>query len=230
VTPIYGHQIDSIVEVLMRSNTPDAYFKAAVTLLCFKACGRCGEVVTANWPVFAWQYALNLPKLNWYEFKTGKTKPVLLLPARWDWRRDILLILGFAAATGQFNLGGPAVGSSAKSLFSQLDDLEGDGAVASKITGFLHDLTPGSRSAADNAGLAAAALNGGNYTSRSIRYGAIAEEESRGVRQTNVTDHSGHAPSSVSERNGGVGSGSAFDSYHIVSDKSVVIGESNRVR
>jgi hypothetical protein len=213
----------------MRTNTPEAFFKASVVQSCFMACGRCGEVVTANWPVITWQWALGLPRMSWYEFKTGKSKPVLLLPARGDWRRDVLLILGFAAATGQFNLGGPAVGSSAKSLFHQLDELEGDGAVASKITGILRDLTPGSGSTADNAGLAAAALTGGNYTSRSIRYGAIAETEAHAVRQPNVTDLSGHAPSSVSERNGGVGSGSAFDSYHIVSDKSVVLGESKIV-
>jgi hypothetical protein len=104
---------------------------------------------------------------------------------------------------------------------------EGDGAVASKITGILRDLTPGSGSAADNAGLAAAALNGGNYTSRSIRYGAIGETHA--VRQTNATDLSGHSRSSVSERNGGVGSGSAFGNYHNVSDKNVVMGESKIV-
>jgi len=33
----------------------------------------------------------------------------------------------------------------------------------------------------------------------------------------------------VSERNGGVGSGSAFGNYHNVSDKNVVMGESKIV-
>jgi hypothetical protein len=47
-----------------------------------------------------------------------------LLSAWGNWRRDVILILGFAAATGQFHLGVGAVGSSAKSLFHQLDDQE----------------------------------------------------------------------------------------------------------
>jgi integrase len=210
-----------MVEAYTRADNQEGALRALVLLLCFMAAGRCGEVAFIMWSLIEWDSALGIAIATWRDAKTSKDKPVPFIPAADAWASDIYLAFADAAAYGVFNLGGP---STPKLLFPELDGLS---SVANKVSQYLQDATPGSKSKfasflpKDSTEFFGDGSR--NFTSHGIRHGACDEMGANGVNENNASDLTAHAQAEGGGKS--KGGGTFVSTYRKVTKQSVVLGK-----
>jgi len=216
---LYLTQLRPIVSSLTLADSADSHFRKLVILQAFMACGRCGEVATCAWSHITWNPALNIPIINWYDLKTSKMKLVAIVTAKESWETDLYIAYGDAAASGQFNIGGVSADSSdgeGRVLFPQLFKIDSS---TTKISKFIQDMVPKSGSSFEK--FAVHELNESDYSSHSLRHGAIETMEANGVHKGNIADLIGHTQGSGLSQ-----ISSSFEStYHRISPSSVALGK-----
>ena len=203
--------VEAVVSSLTRANTQEAAFRKLVILQTFSAVGRGGEVAATTVNQIEQSRAFLLHKLLWYNFKTNKFKPAVILPAFQEWSSDLMLAYADATIFGQLNLGGPSLTGDNKFIFPQLAKVR---QTATKISKMLQDHVTGANSQYHPV----QGLTPG-VSSHSLRHGGFDEMDAHGVEGSKQSDAAGHA-----HRGEGSG-GSGGEPYHNISDKNVIMGE-----